>query len=155
MTICPFFSYPYSLSSPRTGGLVQRGQPLLCHSTSSYILEVFAVSFSFFPPPTSPTTSSRVLSPLHYLHSWCVWEAVFHVYHQASFITDRPAEVSAIDLPPTHSYYQFVLYRCFLSPDAYPVFFPPPMQLALLLLCFVSWVYPRSHSATSGVWFTS
>lgn len=108
----------------RNGGADAAGLAPQCHRWVS------AVSFSFLHPPTSPPTSSGLLSPLHYLRSWCVWEALFHVLTiKHRFVTKTVAEVSAMDLPPTSqlSFYQSILYRWFLSPYSYPVFplFPP------------------------------
>lgn len=31
---------------------------------------------------------------------------------------------------------------------------PSPIKVAFLLLCSIPWIYPHSHLATSGVWFT-
>lgn len=138
--VCPFLSYPYPPSVPRTWAGAGVWPPV-CHCTRSYRL----TAPSLHPPP-------QHLPPEH---SAPFIASFPHVYIK-QLISETLTEVSAVDLPPTLfqlSHYQSTLYWWFLS-----LFLPGlplhPIEPVLLLLCSIYWIHPWSHLVTSGVWVT-
>lgn len=105
--VCPFFSYPYSPSSPGMVVVVRQGCPLRCDGASSYMWKVCS-QLEFLPPTTSPSTSSEMPNPLP-----CLPVSLY-----STLIPETVAEASTADLPLTRSpvMLQSTLYNWFLSP---------------------------------------